>query len=81
MICSNEPFWVIDKFPNVRWHVKAWFGHVDENGYLNGIGAYWQPDQSCQEIKYHLTNSGTLSLLCSSHSGAHDFMPMMKLAR
>ena len=34
----------------VDWHVKAWYGNVDKNGYLNGLGVYWEPDGGCSAL-------------------------------
>ena len=35
---------------SVNWHVKAWYGHVDQKGFLNGLGVYWEPDGGCKSL-------------------------------
>ena len=35
---------------SVNWHVKAWYGYVDQKGFLNGLGVYWEPDGGCSSL-------------------------------
>ena len=63
----NEEEYVFERVPNtkveldsrVKWHVKSWYGYVDQKGFINGLGVYWEPDGGCQALPSDLTLADT----------------------